>query len=105
MRKLPECDRCQLYAHNPHLICAIHPAGVSGDSCLDFAPDPNAPAPERWEPVGTSYYNGELILDSPVERLTKEQQLAWTHIQCLQEGVQNAQSQAGDGIVSCALGL
>jgi hypothetical protein len=35
MPKLPECDRCQLYARNPHLICAVHPAGPTADTCLE----------------------------------------------------------------------
>lgn len=42
MRKLPECDRCLLYSYNPFLSCAVHPAGPTGDSCLDFRPDPDA---------------------------------------------------------------
>ncbi len=25
MSKIPDCDRCTLYAHNPHLVCAVHP--------------------------------------------------------------------------------
>lgn len=74
MSKIPECDRCLLYAHNPHLICAVHPMGVSGDLCLDFRLNPNAEPEELWEPKGASYYNGELILQ-PRRRLTPEQQL------------------------------
>jgi hypothetical protein len=62
MPKLPECDRCQLYAYNPHLVCAVHPTGVEGNHCPDFEPDPNAQPDEQWEPLGASYYNGELIL-------------------------------------------
>jgi hypothetical protein len=62
MPKLSICDRCLLYAHNSHLICAVHPAGVEGDSCPDFEPDPQAEPEELWEPTGASYYNGELIL-------------------------------------------
>lgn len=73
MNKIPDCDRCQLYAHNPHLVCAVHPSGVSGDRCLDFRLNPNAEPEENWEPEGASYYNGELILHCP--RLTREQQL------------------------------
>jgi hypothetical protein len=72
MPKLPECDRCLLYAHNPHLVCAVHPLGVEGDSCLDFREDPNAETEELWEPEGASYYAGELILHRP--RLTREEQ-------------------------------
>jgi len=40
MPKLPECDRCLFCAHDYNLVCAIHPIGVEGDSCLDFRPDP-----------------------------------------------------------------
>ena len=35
MPKIPKCDRCSFYAHDPHLICAVHPEGVDSD-CLDF---------------------------------------------------------------------
>ena len=65
MPKLPACNRCLLYVHNPHLICAVHPTGVEGDSCPDFEPDPQTEPEELWEPVGASYYNGELILHRP----------------------------------------
>ncbi|MDM9580155.1 hypothetical protein [Nostoc sp. GT001] len=74
MPKLPECDRCFLYAHNPHIICVVHPTGVDGNSCLDFREDPNAEPEELWEPEGATYYNGELILQ-PQQRLTQQQQL------------------------------
>jgi hypothetical protein len=74
MAKIPECNRCLLYAHNPHLICAVHPMGVEGEICPDFQLDPDAPTKELWEPVGASYYNGELILQ-PETRLTQAEQL------------------------------
>ncbi|MEH1962283.1 MAG: hypothetical protein V7L05_20895 [Nostoc sp.] len=74
MPKIPMCDRCLLYAHNPYLVCAIHLDGVDGDSCLDFREDPNAQAEELWEPEGASYYDGELILQ-PQQRRTQQQQL------------------------------
>ena len=35
MPKIPKCDRCSFYAHDSHLICAVHPEGVDSD-CLDF---------------------------------------------------------------------
>ncbi len=100
-RKLPECARCLLRAHEPFLVCAVHPFGPEGDSCLDFRPDPELegkrfidflglgeqrddepysnpfdlyPDQELWEPEGASYYNGELILQ-PQQRWTKEEQL------------------------------
>jgi hypothetical protein len=74
MPKLPECESCLLYAHSPYLVCAIHPTGVSGDSCLDYRQDPNAEVEELWEPEGASYYNGELIVQ-PRQRWTREEQL------------------------------
>jgi hypothetical protein len=74
MPKLPECDRCQLYARNPHLVCAVHPAGPTADTCLDFHKDPNAAPDELWEPEGASYYNGELILQ-PRQRWTTAEKL------------------------------
>ncbi|MEG3959452.1 hypothetical protein [Microcoleus sp. herbarium2] len=70
MPKLPECDRCFLYARNPHLVCAAHPAGPNTNTCLDFRADSNAAAEELWEPKGASYYNGELILQ-PQQRWTR----------------------------------
>jgi len=74
MPKLPECDRCQLYARNPHLVCAVHPTGPNTNTCPDFQENPNAEPEELWEPEGASYYNGELILQ-PRQRWTLEQQL------------------------------
>ncbi len=101
-RKLPLCDRCLFCAHDPHIVCAIHPSGTEGDTCLDFRPDPDLegkrfvdflglgaqqrddepysnsfdlyPDGELWEPEGASYYNGELILQ-PQQRWTQEEQL------------------------------
>ena len=74
MPKLPECDRCLLFARNPHLICAVHSAGPNADTCIDFRENPNAEPDELWEPEGASYYNGELILQ-PRQRWAPEQQL------------------------------
>ncbi len=74
MPKIPECDRCILYARDPHLVCAVHPAGPNTDTCPDFREDPNTASEELWEPEGASYYNGELILQ-PRQRRTLEQQL------------------------------
>jgi hypothetical protein len=62
MPKLKKCDRCQFYAHNPHIICAVHPSGVNSDSCQDFEEDPCAGAYELWEPVGARYIENELVL-------------------------------------------
>jgi hypothetical protein len=74
MPKLSECNHCLLYSHNPHLLCAVHPYGVDGNSCLDFRLNPNAEPEELWEPQGASYYNGELILQ-PKQHLTTEEKL------------------------------
>jgi hypothetical protein len=74
MPKISECDRCRLYARNPYLVCAVHPAGPSTNTCIDFREDPDAETDELWEPEGASYYNGELILQ-PRQRWTPEQQL------------------------------
>jgi hypothetical protein len=74
MPKILMCDRGLLYAHNPHLVCAFHPDGVDGDSCLDFREDPNIEPVELWEPENASYYNGELIVQ-PQQRWTREQRL------------------------------
>ena len=70
MPKIPECDRCLLYARNPHLVCAVHPAGPNTDTCPDFRENPNTEPDELWEPEGASYYNGELILQ-PRQRWTR----------------------------------
>jgi predicted RNA-binding Zn-ribbon protein involved in translation (DUF1610 family) len=92
MPKIPECDRCLFCAHDPHLVCSVHPDGVKGSTCIDFRPDPelegnqfvdfldigesseNSHGNEQWEPEGASYYNGELIIQ-PRQRWTREQQL------------------------------
>jgi len=65
MPKLPECDRCLLFARNPHLICAVHPTGPNTNTCIDFQENSDAEPEELWEPEGASYYNGELILQRP----------------------------------------
>jgi hypothetical protein len=74
MPKIPECDRCSLYAHNPHLICAVHPSGVEGNRCLDFRLDPNIKEDQQWSPFGYSWYGDELISNRP-SRYTQEEQL------------------------------
>ena len=74
MPKIPDGDRCLLYAHNPHLICTVHPSGVESDRCLDFRPDPNAEIEEQWSPIGYSWYGDELIANRP-SRYTPEEQL------------------------------
>ena len=81
MAKLPCCDRCQLYARTPYLVCTVHPTGIEGDHCPDFQPvPPGCAKPDddplswygeenQWQPDGASYYNGELILQ-PEQRLS-----------------------------------
>lgn len=68
MSKIPDCDRCSLYAHNPHLVCAVHPSGVETDKCLDFRPDPNIKTEEQWSPEGYFWYGDELISDCDPRR-------------------------------------
>ncbi|KJH70277.1 hypothetical protein [Aliterella atlantica] len=41
MHKIPDCDRCLMCAHDPSLVCAVHPYGPSSDNCLDFRADPD----------------------------------------------------------------
>ena len=84
MNKLPECDRCQFNAHSSYTVCAVHPVGVDGDTCLDFREDPNAEPEELWEPEGASYIDDELVLEcscyngeeiwQPQRQLAPEQQ-------------------------------
>lgn len=89
MRRLPECHYCLLCAHEPFLVCAVHPYGSEGDRCLDFRPDPDLdgkhfvdflgleaqqdepytnpydlePDEELWEPEGARYIDGELVIE------------------------------------------
>lgn len=62
MPKLPECNHCLLYAQTPYLVCAVHPNGIECEHCPDFQPDANTAPEVLWEPMGASYYNGELNL-------------------------------------------
>jgi hypothetical protein len=73
MPKIPKCDRCLLYAHDPHLVCAEHPNGVDSD-CLDFRVNPKFQEEELWSPDGYYWYNGEL-LENRRSQLTNEQKL------------------------------
>lgn len=91
MPKLSLCDRCLLCAHDYHLVCAVHPDGPKGNTCLDFRPDPQLegkhfvdfldlgeqppddeafsnpcdldPQQEQWEPEGARFVGGELVLE------------------------------------------
>ena len=55
MTKLPECHRCQFYAHSPYLVCAVHPSGADSDRCLDFRPSSPLER-EVWEVRSTLVY-------------------------------------------------
>lgn len=61
MPKIKQCDRCQFYANNPHLVCAIHPGGVETDTCLDYRLNVDYIFNEQWCPDGYVYYDDELI--------------------------------------------
>lgn len=80
MPKLDCCDRCHFYSHSLYMVCAVHPDGVEGDTCLDFRPDPERLEDEAlafydpWQPEGASYYGDELVVE-PVQRLTNAQRL------------------------------
>ncbi len=71
--KIPQCDSCQFYSNNPHLVCAIHPDGVTSMICMDYRRNPDYIEPELWCPEGYTYYDGELI--KLPERKSKELQL------------------------------
>ncbi len=88
MPKIPDCDRCLYNARDFNLLCAVNPAGPTGDTCADFELDPELEGRqfvdflglqwqaemEQWEPEGAGFYNGELILQ-PRRRRTQEEQL------------------------------
>ena len=61
MPKIPDCDRCLLYARNPYLVCGVHPEGVETEKCLDFRLNPEVKECEPWSPKGYSFYDGELV--------------------------------------------
>ena len=72
--KQVECERCQMFSGygghgSEYLVCAIHPNGPSEMSCPDFAE-----VAGQWEPLGATYYAGELILQ-PEHYLTTEERL------------------------------
>ena len=74
MPKIDLCNRCILYARNPHLVCSVHPDGIDTDTCIDFRPDPNIKEEEQWCPSGYSWYGGELIPNRP-SCYTQDEQL------------------------------
>jgi hypothetical protein len=77
MQKIPHCDRCLNNAHSLYLVCAIHPEGVDGESCPDFADD----GQELWCPDGYKFVDDQLVKlpvryeTDHVPRLTRAQQL------------------------------
>jgi len=73
MPKISECDHCSFNAHNPHIVCAVHPNGVETDKCLDFRREPNAKTEEQWSPQGYSWFAGELIPNRPSRYTVNEQ--------------------------------
>ncbi len=61
--KIPQCDRCLFYSHNPNIICSLHPDGVYTNYCMDFREDPNKKeiVEEVWSPEGYTFdRNGDL---------------------------------------------
>lgn len=74
MPKIPECDHCSFNAHNPHIVCAVHPNGVESEKSMDFRQDSNAKKEEQWSPQGYSWFDGELIPNRP-SRYTLQEQL------------------------------
>ncbi len=41
MPKIKQCDSCQFYSNNPHLVCAVHPQGVDTHTCIDYRLNPD----------------------------------------------------------------
>lgn len=48
--KTLNCDLCQLNAHSPYLLCAVHPGGVTAETCPDF--QATEEEEELWTPEG-----------------------------------------------------
>lgn len=79
--KIPDCNRCQFYSHQFYLICAVHPDGVEGSTCLDFRAESTSSTSEEeelWAPDGYSYYNGELV-PNPRPLTTAEREEILSH--------------------------
>ena len=58
LKQSHQCRICQFYAHSEYLICAIHPEGISGDTCPDFLFDPKVK--EFWTPIGFTLIDVQL---------------------------------------------
>jgi hypothetical protein len=61
MPKTPDCDRCQYFLHNLHLVCAVNPNGPAGETCDDFNESAKAGAAPERQPLGGGYYAGDWI--------------------------------------------
>lgn len=79
MSKIPDCDRCTNNAHSACLVCAIHPKGVSSDSCPDFTGERSRE--ELWCPDGYTFDDQQQLVKLPVtyetdhvSKLTRAQQ-------------------------------
>jgi hypothetical protein len=74
MSKNPDCDRCQFYPYDLHLVCAVHPQGVDG-KCLDFLQESNSRSEgkEQWSPEGYYWWDGEPLPNRPVTLTSGEQ--------------------------------
>ncbi len=104
MQKIRECDHCMFYSHDYHIVCAIHPSGIEGDSCSDFRPDSELQNKrfidflglgvqqqgldeELWQLPGVRFVNRELVIErvrsfyngeeivQPRQRWTSDEQL------------------------------
>lgn len=60
--KISDCDSCQFYANNPHIVCAIHPSGIDDSYCIDYRPKPSQKLKEFWQPVGWQFTDDGDIL-------------------------------------------
>jgi hypothetical protein len=72
IRHSAECQRCQMFSGHlgdEYPVCGIHPLGPAEIPCLDFAE-----ITEQCEPLGASYYDGELVLQ-PEHFLSTEDRL------------------------------
>lgn len=81
MPKTQQCDRCLFCAHDPRIVCAIHPAGPRSHNCIDFRPDPELEGKRfvdflelQRQPEAPSYYDRQLIVQ-PQQRWTREEQM------------------------------
>jgi len=57
-----QCNRCQFFSHDPHLVCALHPGGPDTRGCKDFEEAPGLEPEEMWLPEGMAWYAGSLSI-------------------------------------------